>query len=387
MSAAPLIVLAAGGTGGHVFPAEALARSAAGARLPARPRHRQPRRRLWRRRSARSRRIACRWRACRAASCSPRAQRRVDSAPACSRRAALLRRLKPERRRRLRRLSLAADGLCRHPARHSDGVIHEQNAVLGRANRLLARRVAAIATSFPSVEFLRRRAERARQPSPAIRCGPASARCAIAPYTPPGRGRAVPASWSPAAARAPASSARSCRRRVALLPPHAARRAWRSRSRRAPRISSRAHRLRGAGHRAPSLQPFFADVPARLARCASGDLPLGRLDRRGARDGRPPGDAGPLPPRHRRPPDRQRPGAGDAGGGWVIANAEFNADDAGRASVGLLRRSGTAEPRRRRRATSAGRPDAAERLADLVQRLAPPRKATAGTARLQEAAA
>lgn len=42
-------------------------------------------------------------------------------------------------------------------AAHKDGiptVIHEQNAVLGRVNRLLARKVAAIATAYPQVERL-----------------------------------------------------------------------------------------------------------------------------------------------------------------------------------------------------------------------------------------
>src|SRR3546814_7807615 len=42
-------------------------------------------------------------------------------------------------------------------AAHKDGiptVLHEQNAVLGRVNRLLARKVAAIATAYPQVERL-----------------------------------------------------------------------------------------------------------------------------------------------------------------------------------------------------------------------------------------
>src|SRR3546814_3241534 len=42
-------------------------------------------------------------------------------------------------------------------AAHKDGiptVIHEQNAVLGRVNRLLARKAAAIATAYPQVERL-----------------------------------------------------------------------------------------------------------------------------------------------------------------------------------------------------------------------------------------
>src|SRR5262245_63659859 len=44
---------------------------------------------------------------------------------------------------------LVAAGLRRIPT-----ALHEQNAVLGRANRLLAKRVTAIATSFEPTKFL-----------------------------------------------------------------------------------------------------------------------------------------------------------------------------------------------------------------------------------------
>ena len=47
--------------------------------------------------------------------------------------------------------------------------LHEQNAVLGRANRMLAKRVTAIATSFETTKYLGGRA-RADARSPAIRC-------------------------------------------------------------------------------------------------------------------------------------------------------------------------------------------------------------------------
>ena len=54
------------------------------------------------------------------------------------------------RRRRLRRLSDVAAAICRAAARHSP-VIHDANAVLGRANRFLSSHVSAIATSLPGV--------------------------------------------------------------------------------------------------------------------------------------------------------------------------------------------------------------------------------------------
>ena len=49
-------------------------------------------------------------------------------------------------------------------------VIHDANAVMGRANRMLAPRVSAIATSFPGHDARRRRSPPRRR-SPAIRCG------------------------------------------------------------------------------------------------------------------------------------------------------------------------------------------------------------------------
>ena len=48
-------------------------------------------------------------------------------------------------------------------------IIHEQNAVMGRANRLLAPRVTAIATSFPGV--LDGAGSPGRRRRPAIPCG------------------------------------------------------------------------------------------------------------------------------------------------------------------------------------------------------------------------
>ncbi len=49
-------------------------------------------------------------------------------------------------------------------------LLHEQNAVLGRANKMLAKRVTAIATSFERVKFLDAALMQARCASPAIPC-------------------------------------------------------------------------------------------------------------------------------------------------------------------------------------------------------------------------
>jgi len=56
--------------------------------------------------------------------------------------------------------------------------IHEQNAVLGRVNRLVASRVSAIATSYATVERLK---DAARRISSAIRCAIRSSRCVPSP--------------------------------------------------------------------------------------------------------------------------------------------------------------------------------------------------------------
>jgi UDP-N-acetylglucosamine--N-acetylmuramyl-(pentapeptide) pyrophosphoryl-undecaprenol N-acetylglucosamine transferase len=146
---APLVVLAAGGTGGHLFPAEALASALArrgftvdlatdarasryGAAFPARTTHVIP-------------------------SDTLRGRNPLAVAKTIWRLGfgfgmayALLGRLRPA----------AVVGFGGYPsipavaaaaARRIPTLIHEQNGVMGRANRLLARHVTAIAASFPGV--------------------------------------------------------------------------------------------------------------------------------------------------------------------------------------------------------------------------------------------
>ena len=146
---APLVILAAGGTGGHMFPSEALAAAlqernvrlalltdtrggAFGATLGSLERH-----------QVRSAGIAGQGFAARLVSMRELALGVIQAH-------ALLRRLSP-------RLAVGFGGYASVPAMLAASftpcrtLIHEQNAVLGRANRLLASRVDCIATSFAEV--------------------------------------------------------------------------------------------------------------------------------------------------------------------------------------------------------------------------------------------
>ena len=183
----PIILLAAGGTGGHLFPAEALAAALAkrgvavelatddraaryGGSFPPATVHVIPSD------TFRSR--------------SPGAVVRTGATLAwgVARSLLLLRRLRPAAVIGFGGYPtippVMAAGLARIPS-----LIHEQNAVMGRANRLLAPRVTAIATGFPGVA--------AAQPAlaaKAVHTGnpvrPAVMAAAQTPYSPPnGSGR------------------------------------------------------------------------------------------------------------------------------------------------------------------------------------------------------
>ena len=147
--AAPLVLLAAGGTGGHLFPAEALAQALVrrgltvelatderaeryGKRFPARQTH------VIASETLRGRNVVA------------LARTGAIMSLALLRAYMLLGRIKPA----------VVVGFGGYPTlapvmaatwRRIPTIIHEQNAVMGRANKLLAPRVSAIATSFPGV--------------------------------------------------------------------------------------------------------------------------------------------------------------------------------------------------------------------------------------------
>jgi UDP-N-acetylglucosamine--N-acetylmuramyl-(pentapeptide) pyrophosphoryl-undecaprenol N-acetylglucosamine transferase len=146
---APLVLVAAGGTGGHLFPAEALAEALTrrgavvelatdaraeryGKRFPARQTHVIPSETV------------------RGRDPLSLARTGVIMSVALARAYLLLGRIKPA----------VVVGFGGYPTvlpvlaatlRRIPTIIHEQNAVMGRANKFLAPRVAAIATSFPGV--------------------------------------------------------------------------------------------------------------------------------------------------------------------------------------------------------------------------------------------
>src|SRR6185503_13287006 len=68
-------------------------------------------------------------------------------------------------------------------------VIHEQNAVLGRVNRLIANRMRAIAASFPFAKFAPKNSQRVRDTGNPVR--PEAVALAHAPYEAPSANGAI----------------------------------------------------------------------------------------------------------------------------------------------------------------------------------------------------
>lgn len=246
-------------------------------------------------------------------------------------------------------------------------VIHEQNAVLGRANRLLAARVGRIATGFPDAAGLRP-ADRAR-----------------AAYTGnpvrPAIGAAAPLAYRPPCAGAPfelliLGGSQGARIFAEIVPPAVA--ALPQALRSALRVSQQARRedceqvatqLAAAGI-AAEVRSFFTDVPERLARaqlviCRAGASTVAEL----AAIGRP----ALLVPYPHATDDHQTANArafADAGAGWLLPQSQLTApmltkilseriaDAAGLAAAAAQARSFACD-------------DAAERLAAIVVALVP----------------
>jgi UDP-N-acetylglucosamine--N-acetylmuramyl-(pentapeptide) pyrophosphoryl-undecaprenol N-acetylglucosamine transferase len=361
---APLVVVAAGGTGGHLFPAEALAvalgrrgvavdlatdeRAALyGQDFPARQIHIIP--------SATFR------------GRDPLSLARTGFAltRGTARAFGLFGRLRPA----------AVIGFGGYPTippvlaaawRRIPTLLHEQNGVMGRANRLLSTRVRAIATSFPGA-LAREPALAAKATHTGNPVRPAVIEAAKVLYVPPGRpspinllvfggsqGARIMADIAPAA--------------IELLP--VAVRANLTVTQQArPEDIERVKAIYARLGTPAEIAPFFADLPARIAKShlvvsRSGASTVAEL----AAIGRP-AILVPLP--HALDQDQLANAAvlEQAGGAIRIDQAVFTPEKLASEIARIV-----VEPERlaimAQRARAAGAPDAADRLAELVLRVA-----------------
>jgi len=358
----PLIILTAGGTGGHVFPAEALARVLAARGYPLA---------LVTDRRGTSYRGALAEIETHHLPVTPlgggiaqRLRGGFDLAISTVRARGLLRRLKAS-------VVIGFGGYPSLPAmfaavqRGIPTALHEQNAVLGRANRLLAKRVSAIATAFSHVAGL---PEGARVTLTGNPVRPAALAVRQTAYEAPAPGgtlrilvtggsqgaqifsKVVPAAVAslPAEQRGRLSIVQQCR----------------------PEDIDAARTAYAAAGVQAELDTFFEDLPARLAHtslaiCRAGASTVAEL----GVIGRP----AVLVPYPFAMDDHQTSNAAalaDAGAGWLIPNREFTPEALAKRLLSFL-----ADPVPLGRAAAAaralGRPDAAERLADMVTGLAP----------------
>ena len=245
-------------------------------------------------------------------------------------------------------------------------VIHEQNAVIGRANRFLAPRVTAIATSFAGVldreEKLNAKATRTGNP---VR--PAVIAAAASPYTPP---------ETPGPIRLVVfGGSQGARIMADIVPPAVERLARHLQARFAVVQQAREEDLArvmdiyARAKVAADVAPFFADLPARIASshivvARSGASTVAEL----AAIGRP-AILVPLP--HALDQD-QSANAGvleRAGGAMRLRQDDFTPDRLA-AEISALASAPQKLVAMAAAARSQGAIDAAERLADLVLRVA-----------------
>jgi len=359
VNAAGVVVLAAGGTGGHMFPAEALARAlltrgrsvalvtdsrgeAWGERLPEVPLHR-----------------------IRAGRVSGNVLRRAVGA-------AELALGTVQAGRHLRALSPAAVvGFGGYPSvptmlaaarQRLPTVIHEQNAILGRANRLLAGRARRIATSFAEVGGIRV-ADRARVVETGNPVRPAVIALRGSQYLPPRPGEPFELLVL--------GGSQGARILSAVLPaafarlPDALRRRLRLAQQARPDDIEAVRAAHKANGIAAEVRAFFDDVPARLARAhlviaRSGASTVAEL----AVMGRP----AILVPFAAAADDHQTANAralAAAGAAWLVPETAFTPTTFADRLAALMEAPDTLREAAAK-AFQLARPDAAERLADLV---------------------
>ncbi len=245
-------------------------------------------------------------------------------------------------------------------------VVHEQNAVMGRANRLLAPRVTSIATSFPRVLDDRPElAAKATHTGNPVR--PAVLEAAATTFVPPDAAGPVNmlVFGGSQGARIMSDIVPAAVERLAPYLQMALRVTQQAREEDVEAVRQTYARLGVAAE----VAPFFADLPARIAAshfivARSGASTVAEL----AAIGRP-SILIPLP--HALDQD-QKANAGvleRAGGAVRLDQADFTPVRAA-VEIGALASAPERLAQMARAARSVGMPDAAERLADLVLRVA-----------------
>ncbi len=355
---ARLVILAAGGTGGHVFPAEALAGalaargfrlalvtddrgSAYGGTLGTLETHRLPIRKM-----------------------TGNLLRRLIGAasllPGYLAARRLLATLKPA----------AVVGFGGYPslptmfaaARKGRTAIHEQNAILGRVNRLVAGRVDAVATSFAETKGVGANAILVGNP---VRAAVQALR--NAPYTPPAPGEKLRVLVT-GGSQGAAVFGRVIPAALALLSPDQRQRLAIVQQTRAEDAASVEAHYRARGLDA-TVAPFFADLPQRMA---DAHLVVARAGASTVAELACIGRPALLVPYMHATDDHQTANAqalAATGAAWLVPEPQFSADGLAARLASLLAAPASLGDMAQA-ARGFGRPDAAERLADLVQRLA-----------------
>jgi len=354
-----LVVLAAGGTGGHMFPAEALARAlltrgrrvalmtdsrgeAFGDRFPGVALHR-----------VRAGRFS--------GTLLRKALGLVELALGTVEAARHLRTLAPA----------AVVGFGGYPSvptmlaaarQNRPTVIHEQNAILGRANRLLASRARRIATSFPEVGGLSM-ADRSRVTETGNPVRPTVTALRDTPY--------AESSGDTPFELLVLGGSQGARILGTVVPealarlPEALRRRLRLAQQARPENLEAVHAAHAASGIAAEIRPFFDDVPARLARA---QLVIARSGASTVAELTVMGRPAILVPYRYAADDHQTANARAleaAGAAWVMSETAFTAEALAQRLAALMNEPATLA-KAARAAHGLGRPDAAERLADLV---------------------
>jgi UDP-N-acetylglucosamine--N-acetylmuramyl-(pentapeptide) pyrophosphoryl-undecaprenol N-acetylglucosamine transferase len=241
-------------------------------------------------------------------------------------------------------------------------LIHEQNAVLGRVNRFVSGRVDAVACAFPTLE----------KASPAVKArahvvgNPVRAEIRALydrPYVPPGAGVRVLVTGGSQGARLLSEMAPDA---IAMLPEELRLRLKVEQQTRMESMESARHTYAEAGVEA-EIAPFFRDMAGQL-RVAN--LVIGRAGASTVCELAVAGLPSILVPLAIAADDHQRFNAKlltDVGAAEVVAEHHMTAEHLAQVlermigdSEGLVRRAAAAR--------SVAQPDAAERLADLVER-------------------